>query len=57
MVVVTGMGMILAAATPGVRLMALSPVLMLFLLMRVSGVTLLEEGLKASKPGYPRAPY
>jgi steroid 5-alpha reductase family enzyme len=25
---------------------------MTWLLMRVSGVTLLEEGLKASKPGY-----
>jgi steroid 5-alpha reductase family enzyme len=25
---------------------------MTLLLMRVSGVTLLEEGLKASKPGY-----
>jgi steroid 5-alpha reductase family enzyme len=25
---------------------------MTFLLMRVSGVTLVEDGLKASKPGY-----
>ncbi len=41
-----------AAATPGGWLTALSPVLMTFLLLRVSGVTLLEEGLKASKPGY-----
>ena len=30
----------------------LSPSLMMFLLMRVSGVTLLEDGLKSSKPGY-----
>ena len=30
----------------------LSPALMTFLLMRVSGVTLLEDGLKISKPGY-----
>ena len=28
------------------------PVFMTRLLMRVSGVTLLEDGLKASKPGY-----
>jgi len=41
-----------AAATPGGWLTALSPALMTFLLMRVSGVTLLEGGLKASKPGY-----
>ena len=33
-------------------LTVLSPSLMTWLLMRVSGVTLLEEGLKASKPGY-----
>ena len=41
-----------ACATPGGWLTVLSPALMSFLLMRVSGVTLLEEGLKASKPGY-----
>jgi steroid 5-alpha reductase family enzyme len=41
-----------AAATTGGRLTVLSPTLMTFLLMRVSGVTLLEDGLKASKPGY-----
>lgn len=42
----------MAASTPGRWLTALSPFLMTLLLMRVSGVTLLEEGLKASKPGY-----
>jgi steroid 5-alpha reductase family enzyme len=42
----------IAAATPGGWLTVLSPVLMTFLLRRVSGVTLLEQGLKASKPGY-----
>jgi steroid 5-alpha reductase family enzyme len=40
----------IAAATPGGWLTVLSPALMTFLLMRVSGVTLLEDGLKASKP-------
>ena len=43
---------VIAAATPGGWLTALSPALMTFLLMRVSGVTLLEDGLKASKPDY-----
>jgi steroid 5-alpha reductase family enzyme len=43
---------LIAVATPGGWLTALSPALMTFLLMRVSGVTLLEDGLKASKPGY-----
>jgi len=42
----------IAAATPRGWLTVLSPALMSFLLIRVSGVTLLEEGLKASKPGY-----
>src|SRR6185503_18794892 len=42
----------IACATPGGWVTGLSPALMSFLLMRVSGVTLLEEGLKASKPGY-----
>jgi steroid 5-alpha reductase family enzyme len=42
----------IAAATPGGWLTVLSPALMTFLLTRVSGVTLLEDGLKASKPGY-----
>ena len=42
----------MAASTPGGWLTVLSPALMTWLLMRVSGVTLLEDGLKASKPGY-----
>lgn len=42
----------IAAATPRGWLTVLSPALMTYLLMRVSGVTLLEDGLKASKPGY-----
>jgi steroid 5-alpha reductase family enzyme len=42
----------IAAATPGGWLTGLSPALMTFLLMRVSGVTLLEQSLTASKPGY-----
>ena len=42
----------MAASTPGGWLSVLSPSLMTLLLMRVSGVTLLEDGLKASKPGY-----
>jgi steroid 5-alpha reductase family enzyme len=41
-----------AASTPGGGLTILSPLLMTLLLLRVSGVTLLEEGLKTSKPGY-----
>ena len=43
---------LMAASTPGGWLTLLSPALMTLLLMRVSGVTLLEDGLKASKPGY-----
>ena len=42
----------IATVAPGGWLTLLSPALMTFLLMRVSGVTLLEDGLKASKPGY-----
>jgi steroid 5-alpha reductase family enzyme len=42
----------IAAATTGGWLTVLSPALMTILLRRVSGVTLLEKGLKASKPGY-----
>jgi len=42
----------MAASTPGGWLTVLSPSLMTWLLMRVSGVTLLEDGLKASKAGY-----
>ena len=41
-----------ACATPGGWLTVLSPALMSFLLMRVSGMTLLEAGLQASKRGY-----
>jgi steroid 5-alpha reductase family enzyme len=43
---------VIAAAAPGGWLTVLSPALMTFLLVRVSGVTLLEDGLKTSKPGY-----
>jgi steroid 5-alpha reductase family enzyme len=43
---------VVAASTPGGWLTLLSPSLMTLLLMRVSGVTLLEDGLKASKPSY-----
>jgi len=42
----------IAASTPGGWLTVLSPSLMTLLLMRVSGVALLEQGLTASKPGY-----
>src|SRR5436190_1170509 len=41
-----------AASTPGGWLTLMSPALMTLLLMRVSGVTLLEDGLTVSKPGY-----
>ena len=43
---------LLAASTPAGRLTAASPLLMTLLLLRVSGVTLLERNLAASKPGY-----
>jgi steroid 5-alpha reductase family enzyme len=43
---------VIACAAPYGWLTVMSPVLMSFLLMRVSGVTLLEDGLKASRPGY-----
>lgn len=43
---------LIALAAPGGAWTVFSPVLMTFLLMRVSGVTLLEESLKKSKPGY-----
>jgi steroid 5-alpha reductase family enzyme len=43
---------VIAAATPGGWLTVLSPALMTLLLLRVSGVTLLEDSLIASKPGY-----
>jgi steroid 5-alpha reductase family enzyme len=43
---------LMATATPGGWLTALSPAVMTLLLMRVSGVPLLEKSLKTSKPGY-----
>src|SRR6187200_1869277 len=43
---------VIACATPYGWLTVLSPALMSFLLLRVSGVTLLEDGLKATKPDY-----
>ena len=43
---------VIAAATPGGWLTVLSPALMTLLLVRVSGVTLLERSLITSKPGY-----
>ena len=43
---------LIAAATSGGWLTVLSPALMTFLLMRVSGVTLLEQSLKRTKPAY-----
>jgi steroid 5-alpha reductase family enzyme len=43
---------VIAAATPGGWLTVLSPALMTLLLLRVSGVTLLEQSLKTTKPGY-----
>ena len=42
----------IAASTSSGWLTILSPSLMTLLLVRVSGVTLLEKGLTASKPGY-----
>ena len=42
----------LALATPGSLWTLFSPVLMTFLLLRVSGVALLEKGLGSTKPGY-----
>lgn len=46
-----GLGLIAIDGT-GWWLLALSPALMTFLLLRVSGVTLLEADLARSKPGY-----
>jgi steroid 5-alpha reductase family enzyme len=43
---------VIAAATPGGWLTVLSPALMTLLLLRVSGVTLLERSLTTTKPGY-----
>ena len=42
----------IAVSTPGGWLTVLSPSLMMLLLMRISGVTLLENRLKTSKRGY-----
>lgn len=41
-----------ALATPGSLWILLSPTLMTFLLLRVSGVALLEKGLQKTKPAY-----
>ena len=43
---------VLAASAPGGWMAFISPLLMTFLLARVSGVTLLEEHLRTSKPAY-----
>jgi len=42
----------MACAVPGGALTLPAPALMTFLLLRVSGVTLLERSLRRSKPGY-----
>lgn len=41
-----------ALATPGSAWILFSPILMTFLLLRVSGVALLEKGLSETKPAY-----
>ena len=43
---------LIAAAAPGAWMTVLSPAVMTVLLLRVSGVALLERGLRKSKPGY-----
>ena len=43
---------LIAAAAPGGLWTVLSPALMTFLLVRVSGVALLEKSLKETRPGY-----
>ena len=43
---------LVAAGAPRGWMTIVSPVLMTWLLLRVSGVSLLEQGLSASKPGY-----
>jgi steroid 5-alpha reductase family enzyme len=43
---------VMATSVPGGWLTFVSPVLMTMLLLRVSGVSLLERSLNASKPGY-----
>jgi steroid 5-alpha reductase family enzyme len=45
-------GIYLIALAGGAWWSAFAPALMTFLLLRVSGVTLLERGLRASRPGY-----
>ena len=45
-------GLFVIAASVGGWWTVISPVVMTFLLLRVSGVTLLESGLSRSKPGY-----
>lgn len=46
-----GLGL-LALATPGGGWALFGPALMTFLLLRVSGVTMLERGLRETRPGY-----
>jgi steroid 5-alpha reductase family enzyme len=46
-----GLGLI-GASVPGGWTGLIGPMLMTFLLLRVSGVTMLERGLRQSKPGY-----
>lgn len=41
-----------AAATPAARWTVFAPALMTFLLLRVSGVTLLERGIRKRRPEY-----
>lgn len=43
---------VIAAGVPGGVWTVFSPLLMTWLLLRVSGVTLLEKGLRRSRPGY-----
>ena len=43
---------VVAAGVPGGWMTIVSPAIMTWLLLRVSGVTLLEQGLTSSKPGY-----
>jgi steroid 5-alpha reductase family enzyme len=43
---------LMAASVPGGWLTVLSPLLMTLLLLRVSGVALLEQSLRTTKPGY-----
>jgi steroid 5-alpha reductase family enzyme len=45
-------GLYLVAAGGGAYWTVIGPALITFLLLRVSGVTLLERGLRASRPGY-----